>query len=453
MNSKRLKRMKNSRSKCGLALMCAVLAVVCGCTSQTVQTEDTPSQQTAQEDDDGVEFVVKGTTTPHQENNNGSEQSSGQKNISAEDTDVPQDGTASFNMSVAGDYIIYDSMYNYAYGLNGSDTYNFKPMVRNLRQFTEKCDINYYNQETVLAGDELPVSSYPMFVNPTEAGDAMVNIGYNLVSTATNHSLDGGEDGVLAQYDYWKKQKDVLMTGTYNSQQSRDEVRIKECNGIRYTMLSYTYATNGIPLPEGKDYLVNVWPTDFDINDPKSDQEYINYKKQVKKDIEAVRDKVDFLIVTMHSGVEYAVDESEYQRDTAKFLAENGADLVIGTHPHVIQPAEYIGDTLVYYSLGNLLCAQMQDEYYNKVTSILATFTVNKETTNGETKITFTNLQHELLYSYYNQGTWGEYCVIPFSNKEIKEFMPEYKEVYETYKQQFTKRDPSLYVVPCATGN
>jgi len=409
-----------------LSLLCSTLALFCGCKDSAVNTANMTPIETADEDDGSVEFVIKGVD--------------------------PTEKTNKFNMSIAGDYIIYDTMYNYANGLYGSDTYNFKPMVKYLKQFTEKCDVNYYNQETVLAGGELPVSSYPMFVSPTEAGDAMVNIGYNLVSTATNHSLDGGEDGVLAQYKYWQKQKDVFMAGTYNSKKARDEVRIKECNGIKYTMLSYTYATNGIPLPEGKDYLVNVWPTDFEINDPATDDNYIKYKEQVKKDIEAVRDKVDFLIVTMHSGVEYAVDESEYQRDTAKFLADNGVDLVIGTHPHVIQPAEYIGDTLVYYSLGNLLCAQMQDEYYNKVTSILATFTVNKTVENGETKITFDNLEHELLYSYYDQGTWGGYCVVPFSSKDIKDYMPEYKEVYETYKAQFTKRDPSLYVVPAGSA-
>ena len=375
----------------------------------------------------------------------------GETENSEEAEPVSGSGSGVIEMSIAGDYIIYDSMYSYASTLTDDGSYDFKPMVRNLRKFTENCDLNYYNQETILAGDELEPSSYPAFVSPTEAGDAMLDLGFNLVSTATNHSLDGGEDGVLAQLKYWEKNSDkAFMTGTFSSQEKRDEVHILECNGITYSMLSYTYATNGIPLPEGKEYLVNVWPTDFEINDPDMDVEYHKYKEQVKKDVEAVRDKVDFLIVCMHSGVEYAVDESDYQRDMAKYLASLGVDLVIGTHPHVIQPAEYIGDTLVYYSMGNLLCAQMQDDYYNKVTSVLATMTIRKTDGSSGKKVKIENVKNHLLYSYYNQATWADYCVVSFEDPQIEKFLPEYKDVYDTYSKQFLKRDDKMTMEPCA---
>ncbi len=354
---------------------------------------------------------------------------------------------ASLKMSFAGDYIIYDTNYNYANQLAGGNGYDFKPMVRNLRKFTEKCDLNYYNQETILGGTELGLASYPMFNSPQEAGDAMVDLGYNLVSTATNHTMDAGEEGILASCKYWKNQKDVFMTGSFDSQKSRDETHILECNGITYSMLDYTYGTNGIPVPEGKEYLVNVWPTDF--TSPDIDTEYQAYKKQVQKDISAVRDKVDFLIVCMHAGVEYSPQETAYQDDMAKFLADNGVNLVIGTHPHVIEPAEYIGDTLVYYSMGNLYCAQMQDEYYNKVTSILATVTVRKTVENGKTKITFEDLNNELLYCYYNQITWSDYLIVPFSSPEIKNFLPDYEDVYNHYKEIFLQKDSSLPMTPC----
>ena len=375
----------------------------------------------------------------------------GETENSEEAEPVSGSGSGVIEMSIAGDYIIYDSMYSYASTLTDDGSYDFKPMVRNLRKFTENCDLNYYNQETILAGDELEPSSYPAFVSPTEAGDAMLDLGFNLVSTATNHSLDGGEDGVLAQLKYWEKNSDkAFMTGTFSSREKRDEVHILECNGITYSMLSYTYATNGIPLPEGKEYLVNVWPTDFEINDPDMDVEYHKYKEQVKKDVEAVRDKVDFLIVCMHSGVEYAVDESDYQRDMAKYLASLGVDLVIGTHPHVIQPAEYIGDTLVYYSMGNLLCAQMQDDYYNKVTSVLATMTIRKTDGSSGKKVKIENVKNHLLYSYYNQATWADYCVVSFEDPQIEKFLPEYKDVYDTYSKQFLKRDDKMTMEPCA---
>ena len=161
----------------------------------------------------------------------------------------------SFNMSIAGDYIIYSSIYKGANELAGGNGYNFKPMVKNLRQFTSKCDVNYYNQETILGGTEMGLSDYPLFVSPQEAGDAMVDLGYNLVSTATNHSMDGGEEGILNSCKYWDKQRkehNVYMMGTYDSQADRDAVNVLECNDIKYTMLDYTYGTNGIPVPDGK---------------------------------------------------------------------------------------------------------------------------------------------------------------------------------------------------------
>ena len=363
----------------------------------------------------------------------------------------PVEKTESFRMSVAGDYIIYSAIYDDAEKLAGGNGYDFSPMVENLKQFTKNCDVNYYSQETVLAAyDGLSPSTYPMFVSPTEAGDAMVNLGYNLVSTATNHAMDGGEQGILSECKYWKKQKNVLMAGTYDSQKSRDAIKIKECNGITYTMLNYTYDTNGIPTPEGKDYMVNIWPTDLSINNPEADENYQAYKKQVKKDIDAVRDKVDFLIVAIHAGVEYMPDESAYQDDMAEFLSENDVDLMIGTHPHVIEPARYVGDMMCYYSMGNLLCSQYQDENYNKVTSILSTFTVKKTKSNGKVKIKLEDMDNQLLYCYYEKKARNDFKIIPFSNKQIKEYLPEYKQVYKTYKNVFLKLDKTLPFADCA---
>ncbi len=414
------------------ALLTAAIIVTGGCNNSA------NTNSTAADDEDGsVIFEMGGTAT-----------SDSAVPVSTSANGTSSSGEASLKMSFAGDYIIYDSNYNYANQLANGDGYDFAPMVRNLRQFTENCDLNYYNQETILGGTELGLSSYPAFNSPQEAGDAMVNLGYNLVSTATNHTMDAGEEGILSSYKYWKSKDNVFMTGTFDSQEARDEVHVLECNGITYSMLNYTYGTNGIPVPEGKEYLVNVWPCEF--TDIETDTAYQEYKKQVKKDIDAVRDKVDFLIVCMHAGIEYATEESDYQDDMAQFLADNGVNLVIGTHPHVIEPAEYIGDTLVYYSMGNLYCAQMQDEYYNKVTSVLATVTVKKTVENGETKIIFEDLNNELMYCYYNQATWSDYYVIPFSSPDIKEFLPDYQDVYEHYKEIFLQKDKSLPVVPCA---
>lgn len=424
--------MKNKLKKSFSLLLAGFLILSSGCGNNTVPTEADLEPGEITFDLDNVDNSTNDTPTSNGTSNENKNSSS--------------DGE--FNMLFAGDYIIYDSTYNYAATLANGNGYDFKPMVRLLRPFTKRNDLCYYNQETILGGEKVGLSSYPCFCSPQEAGDAMVDLGFNLVSTATNHTFDAGEEGILKSYKYWQKQDGVFMTGSFDSQAARDEIHILECNGITYTMLDYTYGLNGFILPEGKDYLVNVWPCDF--TSPEEDTEYQAYKRQVKKDIDAVRDKVDFLIVCMHAGVEYSPTETDYQRDMAKYLAECGTNLVIGTHPHAIEPAEYIGDTLVYYSLGNLFCAQMQDDYYNKVTSVMAEMTVKKVNENGKTKIVFDNLKNELMYCYYNQATWTDYMIVPFSSEEIKTFLPDYKDVYEHYKEIFLNDDKSLYVVPCA---
>ena len=213
-------------------------------------------------------------------------------------------------------------------------------------------------------------------------------------------------------------------------------------------MLNYTYGTNGMPVPSGKDYLVNVWPTDLNINDPKRDKNYQAYKEQVKKDIEKVRSQVDVLIVAMHWGVEYTHNPTEYQIDSAKFLAENDVDIVIGTHPHVIQPVTWIDDTLVFYSLGNFVSAQLQNQNYNKMVGLMSSLTITKTVKGDDVKISIGNVQNELIFTSYNAKSWNNFKVVPFSNENIGKYLSNYKSVYETYKKVVQKMDESMNVVP-----
>ena len=155
-----------------------------------------------------------------------------------------------------------------------------------------------------------------------------------------------------------------------------------EKNNITYTMLNYTYGTNGIKVPSGKEYLVNVWPVTG--SNPNTDTSYQNYKETIKNDINKVRDKVDLLIVAMHWGIEYQTTPNSYQFDMANYLASLGVDIIIGTHPHVIQPIEWIDDTLVIYSLGNFISAHEVVNMDNRVglmSSVIITKTINEDKT------------------------------------------------------------------------
>ena len=350
-----------------------------------------------------------------------------------------------------GDNLIHSSIYNDANRLAGGSGYNFRPMITSIKEIVSKYDIAYYNQETILGGTELGLSNYPAFNSPYEAGDAMIDAGFNLVSLATNHTMDSGAKAVENSCKYWNSKENVLAVGSYCSEEDRNKIDIREVNNIKYTMLNYTYGTNG--MPRVKDYYVNVWPTDVDkINNPETDTKYQEYKEIVKEDIERVKDKVDFLIVAMHWGVEYTHTPTEYEKDMAQYLSSLGVNLIIGTHPHVIQPVAWLGDTLVIYSLGNFLSAQYQNQgtcsNYKCTTELMTNLTIEKDINDKETTIKITNVENELIYNYYNQSTWKDYHVIPFSNEEIKTYLPNYKNVYETYKKVVQSIDNNMYVKP-----
>ena len=357
------------------------------------------------------------------------------------------------SLIAVGDYLIHSSVYKDANRLANGDGYDFKPMISYIKEIVSNYDIAYYNQETILGGSELGLSDYPTFNSPYEAGDAMLDAGFNLVSLATNHTMDSGKKAVENSCKYWQSKENVLTAGSYCSEEERNKINIKEINNIKYTMLNYTYGTNGMPV--ANDYLVNVWPTDIDnINNPEKDTKYQAYKKQVKEDIDKVKDKVDFLIVAMHWGVEYTHEPTAYEKDMASYLASLGVNLIIGTHPHVIQPVTWIDDTLVIYSLDNFISAQYQNKStctnYKCTTELMTNLKIEKDIKNNQTSVKITNVENELLYNYYNQSTWRNFKVIPFSNPKIKEYLPNYKEVYNTYKAVVQKMDNEITVKDAA---
>ena len=357
------------------------------------------------------------------------------------------------SLIAVGDNLIHSSVFKDANKHANYNGYDFKPMITYIKDIVSNYDIGYFNQETILGGTELGLSDYPTFNSPYEAGDAMLDAGFNLVSLATNHTVDRGKKAVVNSCAYWKDKTDVLTSGSYCSDEERNEIKIAEVNNISYTMLNYTYGTNGMPV--SNDYLVNVWPTDLEINDPDRDTKYQEYKKIVKEDIERVRDKVDVLIVAMHWGVEYTHTPTKYEVDMAEYLASLDVDLIIGTHPHVIQPVTWIDDTLVIYSLGNFISAQYQNQstckYYKCTVGLMTSLKIEKSVKGEDVNIKISNVENELIYNYYNQSSWRGFKVIPFSNPDIANYLPDYKNVYETYKKVVQDMDSSMYVKELAS--
>lgn len=347
--------------------------------------------------------------------------------------------STSISLIMAGDNLINDKLYNAAKKDDGS--YDFKSMYSYIKDIVKNYDLAYYNQETILGGSEIGVSSYPAFNSPYEVGDATIDTGFNLVSLATNHTLDRGEKAIINSLNYWNNKSNVLTSGSYLSNNDRNKVNIKEVNNITYTMLNYTYGTNGIKVPEGKEYLVNIWPCTG--NNPDNDTKYQEYKEVVKKDILRVRDKVDLLIVAMHFGVEYTHVPTNYQIDMAEFLSSLGVDIIIGTHPHVIMPITYINDTLVIYSLGNFLSAQDTNNDYNTTVGLLSGIKITKNIDkDNNSSIKLSDLNNELIYTTNKDG----YKIIPFSNPDIKDYLNDYERVYNKYANIVRSIDSSINI-------
>ena len=329
---------------------------------------------------------------------------------------------------MVGDALIHWGVYNDALQSDGS--YDFKPQLEYIKPIASKYDLAYYNQETVLGGTELGVSSYPRFNTPQEEGDAFVDAGFNMVSLATNHTMDKGEAGVLNSVAYWKKHPDVAVSGQWSSAEERTAsvAKVYEKNNIKYAFISYTIWTNGLETPVGKEYLNNVYSPE-----------------KAKADIESVRDKVDFVIVAMHWGTEYSLRTDSKQDEIAAYLSNLGVDLIIGAHPHVVQTVEYINDnkTFVVYSLGNFISDQLKVENY---VGLAMEVTLKKHVdVDDSVTNTVVDPKAQLLYTVTNQsrGYSTNFRVIPFPKLQDNQ-LPNHNEVYEKYKAIVNECYPNL---------
>ena len=203
-----------------------------------------------------------------------------------------------------GDALIHQGVYNAARADDGA--FDFSPMLRLVKDRIARHDLAFYNQETILGGVELGLSTYPCFNSPREVGDAFLDTGFNLVSLANNHTLDRRENGVLRSLEYWSEKESVLTAGSYSTHEDRDEIRTVEVNGITCAFLAYTTLTNGLRPPEGKAYYVNVY-------DP----------EKVRMDVEKARAVADVIIVSMHWGSEYVFTPTKAQTEIAGRLADS----------------------------------------------------------------------------------------------------------------------------------
>ena len=233
-------------------------------------------------------------------------------------------------------------------GRKADGTFDYTHLFDKLQPEIRDTDISVIGQETVFAGKELGYSGYPLFNSPSDMGKTLVNEGFDVVLHASNHVMDKYAAGIEKTLEFWADYPDVTVLGINRSDIDKYTVDIKEVKGAKIAMLNYTYGTNGINVPADKEYLVNL------IDEEK-----------IQADAAYAEDNADFTVAFMHWGTEYSVTPDQQQKDLAEKMCQWGVDLIIGSHPHVIEPVEWItsengNEMLVYYSLGNFVSRQLE---------------------------------------------------------------------------------------------
>lgn len=259
----------------------------------------------------------------------------GDKKLKCTVTVIP---VKTIRLCAVGDALLHENILNS--GLKEDETYNYDRLFTHMKRTLNNFDVKIINQETIFIQDRSKYGGYPSFGSPVELGDAMRKAGFNVITCATNHAYDRGQAGIRDTVKYWKQfTDDVLMTGIYTSQDDYDRLSIREYNGIKIAFLNYTALVNSGSKREP-----------YNIR-------YLN-EKQVIKDIKTAGKKADFVIVLPHWGEEYEHQPTETNKKLAQKFADAGADLIIGCHPHVVQPMKIItaadGRRVpCFYSLGN----------------------------------------------------------------------------------------------------
>jgi len=314
---------------------------------------------------------------------------------------IQMDSSVTISISVVGDLMCHGPQFEYA--RVGKDSFDFSPVYRNVKKYLESSDFTFGNLETVTAGKESKgYTGYPFFNTPASYITALKDVGFDLLVTANNHSLDRSEKGIIRTINEIDS-RNLKYVGTYKSQRDRDSIRIFDVKGIKIAVLAYSYGTNGNPIPKGKNYLINL--IDYELID---------------NDIQSAKANLaELVLVHFHFGEEYKREPTQFQRDVVNKTIELGADIIIGGHPHVLQPINFyktnnakLDSGFVAYSMGNFFSNQ-RDRY--KDAGMILTIDIKKDFVNN--KIEISEVKYLPTWVFKGNTTKGkEYLIVPSTN-------------------------------------
>lgn len=304
--------------------------------------------------------------------------------ISSAASSKPVQKPVSITILGAGDDLIHDVIYQQASQRAGGKGYDFSPVYARIANDIKNADISVINQETILAGKVAPLSGYPRFNSPTELGDELVKLGFDVINHANNHVLDKNEKGLAAALDYWSTQP-VKVVGAYRNQEDMENIRIVEAKGIKTAHIGITEMTNGLSLPKDSQYRL-IYASDTET---------------IERLIKKAKSMADVVVISVHWGTENTYTLTDKQKTLAQNMVDWGADIIFGNHPHVVQKLMLLTrkdgtKCPVIFALGNLVSAQQSGQ--NMVSGLLSV-TVTKDFATNKT--TFADMKFKPIVTQY----------------------------------------------------
>lgn len=301
-----------------------------------------------------------------------------------ENNEIKED--TNIKMAVIGDIMCHNSQYKDAYD-SKNNTYDFSYVFSDIKEYISSADIAIGNLETTFAGKERGYSNYPRFNTPEQLATNLKDFGIDVVSTANNHCMDTNYTGLVSTLKYLDE-AGISHTGTNETEEQQNQILVKDVNGVKIAFLSFTYGTNGITIPVDKSFAVNLIDEDLIL-------------KQIKL---AKEQNPDLICVSMHWGIEYQLKQNQEQEKLKDLLFNNGVDIILGSHPHVLQPMKNetitlddgsTKDCFVIYSLGNFMSGQTKE---NTRSSVILNIDITKSGETGKTKLN--KVEYIPIYMY-----------------------------------------------------
>lgn len=294
-----------------------------------------------------------------------------------------------FTMTAIGDTLCHNTQYWDAYN-SSTKQYDFSYVYDDIKDYTSSADITIGSLETTFAGEDRGYSNYPVFNSPDSLATGLKDIGVDVISLAGNHALDYGYSGICRTIDVLDN-VGISHLGTYKSVEDQDKILIKDVKGVKIAFINYTYGTNGIPVPSDKPYCLNLIDKDL-------------ISKQIKQ---AKEQNVDMIVACMHWGTEYKTSANDEQKELADFLFKSGVDIILGNHPHVLEPMEKktitlddgsTKDVFVVYALGNFTADQRAEITRD---SAILNLDITKD---SDGKILINKVSYVPIYMYKNSA-------------------------------------------------